>query len=464
MNVSAVRTARLCGPALALLLGAGVLTGQIADAEPLPPPTAGVFAAAPAQYQDPFYAPPADFGTTAPGAILRSRPVSLPPYLSLTPDVQAWQLLYRTSDSQGRPMATATLVLRPAGAPARGVISYQIPEDASTANCAPTRYLSTNPAERNDATPAMLAPDLGPINAILAQHLAVSVPDYEGPDSEWGAARQPGYAILDGLRAAEAFSPLGLHGTSTPAALWGYSGGSLASGWAAQLQPKYASELDIRGVALGGFITDPGEAIVRTIGTVFSGVPISVLPGLIRTSPVLVSEFTKHLTPSGKALMQKAGSQCMAENTLAWPFVDLTTHMDMPFRSFMNLPDVRSAFADLKLGDTTPAAPLFVYHSVNDEMVPIAGTDRTVAEYCSRGASVTYVRDQASEHGLLGFTGAPAALNWLTTQLGDHPERPECTTRTVTSALTLPTPALLEPARAVLSQMQNQAGKATPVR
>jgi hypothetical protein len=35
------------------------------------------------------------------------------------------------------------------------------------------------------------------------------------------------------------------------AQLWGYSGGGLASGWAAQLHSTYAPELDIVGAVLG---------------------------------------------------------------------------------------------------------------------------------------------------------------------------------------------------------------------
>ncbi|AHH17700.1 lipase [Nocardia nova SH22a] len=449
----AIRTLTAVVGAQALACAAVSLGANGAAAQP---PEAGIFAAAPARQADDFYTPPSNLAAAAPGDVLRSRPVDLPGFFSLATPVRAWQLLYRTTDAHGRPAATATTVVRPASGRPGAIVSYQLPEDASTADCAPTRFIGTDPAARADATPAMLALDLGPVNALLAQGFAVSIPDYEGPASEWGAARQPGYGVLDGVRAAERFDQLGLPGTATPAALWGYSGGSLASGWAAEVQRDYAPELDIRGVALGGFLTDPAQAIVRTIGTVFAGVPISVLPGLIRTNPDLVAEFIGHLTPSGKTLLQTAGSQCMAENTLAHSFVDLSAHMDMPFRDFMELPRVRSAFADLNLGTTAPAAPLFVYHSVNDEMVPITGVDRTVAGYCAAGASVTYVRDEASEHGLLSITGAPAALDWLSQRLTGDRTRPACTTRTVPSALILPN-SLPQNTRNVLADMQTRA-------
>jgi hypothetical protein len=130
--------------------------------------------------------------------------------------------------------------------------------------------------------------------------------------------------------------------------------------------------------------------------------------------------------------------------------------MDMSFNGFMALPEVRAAFTRLNLGGTAPTTPLFVYHSVNDEMVPIADTDRTVAQYCSAGASVTYTRDQASEHGLLAMTGAPSALNWLTEQLAGNPAHPQCTTRTVPTSLTT-TPSLRASTRGILDDLRSTA-------
>ena len=126
-------------------------------------------------------------------------------------------------------------MLRPAGAVPTGVISYQVAEDAGAPQCAPSYTLraGTGLEPVNQAELLLIA-------AAAAQGFAVSVPDYEGPNGNFGAARQPGYAVLDGVRAAENFTRLGLPGSRTPVGIWGYSGGSLASGWAAQVQPAYA--------------------------------------------------------------------------------------------------------------------------------------------------------------------------------------------------------------------------------
>ena len=59
----------------------------------------------------------------------------------------------------------------------------------------------------------------------------------------------------------------------------GYSGGSLASGWAAALQPDYAPELsrNLLGVALGGFITNVTATVEATDDTIFAGIAANVL-------------------------------------------------------------------------------------------------------------------------------------------------------------------------------------------
>ena len=46
--------------------------------------------------------------------------------------------------------------------------------------------------------------------AALAEGWVVSVPDHEGPDGMWGAPHEPGYRVLDGLRATKTCSQEGI--------------------------------------------------------------------------------------------------------------------------------------------------------------------------------------------------------------------------------------------------------------
>ena len=65
------------------------------------------------------------------------------------------------------------------------------------------------------------------IAAALAEGWAVSVPDHEGPNGAWGTPYEPGYRVLDGLRAALSSETLGLSRRrrrsgcgATPAVAW----------------------------------------------------------------------------------------------------------------------------------------------------------------------------------------------------------------------------------------------------
>jgi hypothetical protein len=422
-------------------LVAALATGAIVAVTTVGPDATGAATVAAAAtpvppQQDGFYRPPAGYAATPPGTILRSRPVQLAAFAVLPQHVQAWQVLYRSTAYTGAPMASVTTLLRPAGTSSpKAVISYQVAEDASAPQCAPSYVMqpAAAPGEVINQAEIVL------IDAAVGQGFAVSVPDYEGFDGDFGAAQQPGYAILDGLRAAEQFAPLGLpSGTATPAALWAYSGGSLASGWGAQVQPTYAPELNLRGAAVGGFVTDLAQALLKINKGFGAGLIASALPGVLRSSPVLAAELDKYLTPAGKALLANSGTQCEIANVTQYAFFNADKYLTLPLKTVLALPAVKAAIGQLNLGGSAPTAPLFVYHAVNDELVPIAGTDATVPKYCAAGDSVTYTRDLLSEHGALAVTGAPAALSWLTDRLTGGAVPTGCSTHTVLTMLLTP--------------------------
>ncbi|RJQ81808.1 lipase [Pseudonocardiaceae bacterium YIM PH 21723] len=389
--------------------------------------------AAPAAAEEDFYAPPAGYEQTAPGTILRSRPVTTAVLSTLPQPVQAWQLLYRTTTRTGEPMATVTTVLKPVNKVPRGLVSYQIAEDASAAKCAPSHAIRAgNPLDGPSGNLEIILADAAAGNGFV-----VSIPDYQGPDSQFGAAKQPGYAILDGARAAEQFTELGL-GADTPVGLWGYSGGSLASGWAAELQPAYAPELNLAGVAVGGYVTDIKGAILRIDGGPGAGLIPSVMPGVLRSDPAFNPIRDKYLTERGTALLAKSTTQCVAVNVARHAFLTMDAYLTMPLAEVVEQPDVRDALATLNLGKAAPTAPMFVYHAVHDELIPVAGPDAVVPGYCAAGTQVTYVRDQISEHGSLAVSGAPAALAFLTRRLHGIPASAGCSTKTVASTLLTP--------------------------
>ncbi|MFI5783251.1 lipase family protein [Nocardia sp. NPDC051570] len=268
------------------------------------------------------------------------------------------------------------------------------------------------------------------IAAELQRGWAVSLSDYEGMHGHLAAAEEPGYMTLDGIRAAEQFAPLGL-GKSTKVALWGYSGGGLATGWAAEMYSGYAPELNVVGTAMGGPPSDV-RALLASNGTASAGLIGLGLSSLANAYPDFGAALSAHLTPEGAAEMQKIRSQCGFRNFAEQTFTDYNKYLNIPISQFIELPPVKTTFDATTLGANAPAMPLYVYQAVFDEMVPVATTDRMVEQYCAAGTSVTYKRDHASEHGSLALTGMYDAIDWLAQRLDtDMPKPAGCSTQNV---------------------------------
>ncbi|MGW6725938.1 lipase family protein [Nocardia sp. NPDC055029] len=387
----------------------------VGHADPLPTPQ-----------NDPFYTPPSGWDSEAPGTILNSRPVEVASLAPQAQDADAWQLLYRTTDTDGRPMATVTTVLRPRTGQVKGLISYQAATDASAPQCAPSYVLRQGAPDKYDSSL-----DLIQIEQMLSSGHAISVPDWEGPEGTLFAPRQPGYATLDGVRAAQDFAPLGLPGIDTPVAAMGYSGGSYGTSWVAQMQPTYAPELRLVGVAMGGWTVPIGPYIATLDDGPFSGFLPSLLPGMMRADPLLAAAFDKYLTPAGQALMAAGDSKCVTQNVAQHAFLRMDDYLTIPFSQLLE--QVQASLEALDFSPVASTPPLFLYNAVHDEIVTIAGPDKAVAQWCAAGAPITYTRDQLSEHVSLAISATPAVLRWIDDRLAGQAAPDGCSTRTVQS-------------------------------
>ncbi|WP_237748296.1 lipase family protein [Nocardia brasiliensis] len=380
----------------------------------------------PTPQNDPFYTPPSGWSSNPPGTILNSRSVEVASLGPQAQDADAWQLLYRTTDSVGRPTVTVTTVLRPRTGPVKGLISYQAAEDASAPQCAPSFALRQGAPDKYDS-----ALDLIQVDQMLSSGHAISVPDWEGLLGAMFSPKQPGYAVLDGVRAAEGFTPLGLSGVDTPVAVAGYSGGTIGSSWAAQVQPAYAPEIRLVGVAMGGWTLPIAPYLESLDSGPFSGFLPSLLPGMMRADPALAAAFNKYLTPAGHALMAAGDSKCVAPNIAQHAFLRMDDYLTIPFSQLLE--QVQASFVNVDFGDVVPTAPLFFYNAVHDEILDIALADEAVAQWCAAGAQITYTRDQLSEHVSLAITATPAVLRWIDDRLAGEPAPSGCSTRTVPS-------------------------------
>jgi len=369
--------------------------------------------------KDPFYEPPQGFQHATPGTVLRSRDVEVA-FLGLIPQkFTATQLLYRTTDMNGEPEATVTTIIAPAE---RGpekvcpVLSYQCAIDAVTSRCFPSYAL-----RRRALAPGALAQfEFFLIAAALAEGWAVSVPDHEGSKGAWGTPHEPGYRVLDGLRAALNSEKLGLS-KAAPIGLWGYSGGGLATAWAAEMAGSYAPELNIVGAVLGSPVGDLGHAFRRLNGTFFSGLPAMVVAALTHAYPDLDRVIQEHATDTGKAMLQRAEHMTTAHAVLRLVGMDMGKLVDLPLEEILDMPEVQNVFDCIKLGTVTPTPPVLIVQAVHDPIVSVDDIDALSDTYLAGGASVTYHRDTFSEHVSLHPLSAPMTLRWLTDRFAGKP-------------------------------------------
>jgi len=217
-------------------------------------------------------------------------------------------------------------------------------------------------------------------------------PDYEGPYAEYAAPHMAGYITLDAIRAAEQFTPLGLSAT-TPVAWTGYSGGAIASAWAASLQQSYAPGLKVVGIASGGTPANYPQ-IFSNIDTntvanaAFFSIIFMAAVGQNRAYPALL---TPYLNAAGVAAATSMENGCVGKTSSGGSGPSGT------FPTYTTLASPNPAENAILNSESLPAAGLnpsqpdiFVYHSMNDELIPIAGTTTMVNAWCAGGSHVDY--------------------------------------------------------------------------
>ncbi|MGW5310730.1 lipase family protein [Nocardia thailandica] len=368
---------------------------------------------------DPFYRADPGFELLAPGTVVRARPVQIALFGVLPQRISAWQLLYRTADLDGAPEVAVTTVLLPWGADprdSRPLVSFQCAIDAVTPQCFPSYAL-----RRGARTAGSIAPlELPIVATALQQGWAVSIPDHEGLGGRFGAAREPGYRALDGVRAALSYQPLGL-GADAPVALWGYSGGGLATAWAAELAADHAPELNVVGAVAGSPIGDPAAAFTRLNGGWFAGFPAAFVAGLRRAYPELGPMLTERLDARYLDLLDLAERRTTF--ALLWLFArrDVTRHLPEGMTALLADPRLRRVLVDIEPGGRAPASPLLVVQGVGDEVIAVADVDAHVARYRAAGATVEYLRVRRGAHLPLEFLAVPVALDWLTRRFAGEP-------------------------------------------
>jgi hypothetical protein len=422
------------GLMLASLLAACSLSAGTAFASPLLPT------------QDPFYTYSGALSGVPAGNVLRTRSVSFSD-LGLTVPVTTKQVLYRTTDELGQPTVAVATVIEPLLNLTHKIVSYQWAYDGLASNCDPSYAIQggsptegTNQEEQLLLVPLLLAGD------------TVVTADYESEQNDFAAGREEGYLTLDGIRAAEQL--LG-DTASTQVALLGYSGGAIASDWAAEQAPSYAPTLDIVGTAMGGIAVDLAHNLSYVNGSQeWSGAIPAALVGIARAFNINISTY---LSAYGQKVADAVGTSCLQSDLGSYPGLTYQKLLKPRYTNIDQIPPFVNALNTLIMGTAgTPKGPLYMgvgdADGTGDDVMVDADDEALAHEYCTRGVPVEFTQYTKANHGAAALLFLPDAITWVIGRLTGLPADNGCSR--------VPTGGSLAPVVAAASTQPAQA-KAT---
>jgi pimeloyl-ACP methyl ester carboxylesterase len=366
-------------------------------------------AAVPLPTDDPWYESHEALDTIKPGTLLANRPVEFRAGSHWVSHARAWQLRYRSTDTVGQAISAVATLMVPerawAGVGPRPLVSYQGAIDSLGPRADPSYTF------RKGSQKEFLLMTLA-----LRHGWAVVTPDFTGPRHAFGAGLIAARITLDGIRAAFQLEPAGLS-ADAPVAMWGYSGGGQATAWAAEQHPLYAPEIRLAAVAAGGVPTD-NRTLYRIDGGFLSGFALGAWLGISREYPQ--TELLAHASDQGRRVFAEIADMTVEELIAYFPFrrvEELTTVAD-PFGTAGAL----LVNEQLALGRRLPSAPIYLYHAIHDQLVPIVEADDLAATYRRGGVDVTLKRSRLGEHVLFHRLGAKGVLRYLTSRLETPPQ------------------------------------------
>lgn len=351
------------------------------------------------------------------GDVISAQPttVYLLPGKLLEVPVNSWHLLYRSTSATGYQNAVSgTLLVPKAPYPfgRRPIIGYAVGTHGLGDQCAPSASMS----EGRET-------ELALVSLFLLKGFAVAITDYEGLGTPgqhtYMAGISQGQAVLDSIRAATRLPAAGLSDRA-PVAVMGYSQGGASAAWAAQLQPAYAPELRLRGVAAGGVPADLYAVARHLDGSANFGLAAAAGVGYDAAYDEL--DLFTDLNERGRALMTDAADACVGDlgRLAGLRFADLSP-IDL-----LGQPKWQARLTENRLGAAAPRVPMFLYHAQGDEIIPHTVGATLRSAYCRAGVNTRWTSFPGGNHVLGAVEGGPLAIEWLALRIYGLPAIGNC--------------------------------------
>jgi hypothetical protein len=367
-----------------------------------------------------FYQPPSPLPSSPPGTVIRTQPATV---LATALTATATTVMYHSRDARDADIAVTGTVFTPnqpwLGAGPRPWVDLAVGTQGLGQQCAPSKQFATSTEQ-----------ELEPVELLLAKGWGVVVSDYEGYTTgsapTYIAGVSEAHTVLDMTRAAAAVAGTGI----SPATRWatmGYSQGGGASSWAASLAPSYAPDLTLITNVSGGVPADIQNVAESLDGSpIGEGLQLYALIGLQEAYPGRFP-LDDSLSAAGKATEASLKTQCVVQTLASFPlkkFSDYSTGETI--QQFDARPDVAAVYAENNLiTRPAPAVPVFQYHAVLDEIVPL-GQARTLNHtWCTAGVRTVFTT-VPGDHITGETTGLPSAIAWLTDRFAGRPAPTTC--------------------------------------
>lgn len=393
-----------------------------------------------------FYNPPAELPSNN-GALIRQEPLplglSIPGLDGRPMPGTATRLMYRSTDSNGQPVAVTGAYIEPSAAWKRGGPRPLVAVAAGTMGqgdqCAPSMALQY-PLTLNGETVSVGYEALA-IYRLLAAGTAVVVTDYVGLGTTdrlhtYVNRVDEGHALLDAARAAHAVPGASVTPESRTG-LYGYSQGGGASASAAELQPSYAPDVELAGTYSGAPPADLTAVMKGIDGSALAGALAWSINGFAQADPDVRAVVEANINATGKAALKDASTMCVGDAILGYGFArsGKWTNSGKSIGDVIAAePRAQAALDRQRIGNLKPAGPVRLATGVQDDIVPHGQARQLAVDWCRKGADVTYdaivlpnLGDKIlTNHVVPLITDQGDAISWLTDRLAGRAAKSNC--------------------------------------
>ncbi|MFC7535114.1 lipase family protein [Actinoplanes sp. GCM10030250] len=395
-----------------------------------------------------FYTPPADL-PAADGSLIRTEPLSLAlslPGITGTLPGRATRIMYKSTDSNGRPVAVTGAYVEPAaswrGAGPRPLTVLAPGTMGQGDQCSTSLALQKGLVlgTEDNQTTLSIGYEVLAIYRLLAKGIAVVTTDYMGLGTTdrlhtYVNRVDSGHAVLDAARAAKKLS-----GTSVTAAsavgFYGYSQGGGAVAAAAELQPSYAPDVSLKATYAGAPPANLADVTAAIDGSELAGALGWSINGFMQSEPSLRGLVDEYLNDAGRAALADLSTMCVGDALFAYANKRSTawTKNGQSLAAVITAEPALKAFVgDQLIGTRKPVGVVRVATGVSDNLVSHGQARTMAADWCRRGGKVVYdpillvgtVSPLLNHFGPL-LTDQGNAVDWLTNRLAGLPALSNC--------------------------------------